>query len=95
MAELTPEQSKYVEMLITKLMGERGVNRSEAINQLHLFACKGACTWYKNSGGPGTRFDPASQARDERETVDRLMDHLAAECNLTKKELMKWFHIFK
>jgi glucuronate isomerase len=95
MAELTTEQSKYVEDLITKFMANRGLNRSEAVKQLHLFVCKGVCAWYKNRGGTGTGFDPANQKSDLREDIESLMDQLAAECNVTGKELMKWFHVFE
>jgi glucuronate isomerase len=95
MTELTTEQSKYVEDLITKLMANRGLNRSEAVRQLHLFVCKGVCSWYKNRGGPDTGFDPANQESDLREDIESLMDQLAAECNVARKELMKWFHVFE
>ena len=95
MAELTTEQSKHVEDLITKLMANRGLNRSEAVRQLHLFVCKGVCSWYKNRGGAGTGFDPANQGNDLREAIESLMDRLAAEYSVTRKELMKWFHVFE
>ena len=95
MAELTPQQSRHVENLITRLMARHGVNRSEAINQLHLLVCKGVCNWYKNSGGPGTGFDPGKMTVDNRVEIEELMDQLAVEHNVTKEELMKWFHVFR
>ena len=95
MAELTPEQSKHVEDLITHFMERKGSDRSEAIKQIHLFVCKGACSWYKSYGGSGTGFDTANLTPDQREEIVKLMDQVAEEQKVTRKDLMKWFHVFR
>jgi glucuronate isomerase len=95
MAELVPEQNEHVQNLITQFMEKTGLDRSEAIKQIHLFVCKGACSWYKNSGGPGTGFDAEGQTQDQRQEIEKLMDQVAVEHNVTRKDLMKWFHVFR
>lgn len=95
MAELTPEQNKHVESLISQFMEKKALERSDAIKQIHLLVCKGACSWYKNSGGPGTGFDNASFTPDQREEIEKLMDQMAEEQKVTRKDLMKWFHVFR
>ena len=95
MAELTPEQSKHVESLINQFIQKKGLDRSEAIKQIHLFVCKGSCSWYKNSGGTGTGFDIASQTPEHLEEMEKLIDQLAEDRNVTKENLMKWFHVFR
>jgi hypothetical protein len=95
MAELTLAQDEHVQYLITQFMDENGVDRSMAIKQLHLFVCKGACSWYRNSGGTGTGFDYKSLTPDQRKRMKNLLDKVAAERNVTSEDLMKWFHVFK
>ena len=95
MAELTREQNEHVQNLISRFVKEKMCDRSEAIKQIHLFVCNGSCSWYKSSGGSGTSFDTASQTSDQRKEIADLMDQVAAERNVTRKELMKWFHIFR
>jgi|GEM_PF-2077507 len=95
MVELTPEQDEHVQNLINQFMEKKGLDRNEAINQIHLFVCKGVCSWYRNSGGTGTGFDIASQTPEHLKGMEKLIDEVAEGRNVTRKDLMKWFHVFR
>ena len=95
MAELTANQNDHVQNLITHIMGKKGIDKSEAIQKLHLFVCKGTCSWYKDSGGTGTKFDITSQRPQHLDEMRKLIDDVAEGRNVTRKELMSWFHIFR
>ena len=95
MAELTHEQNRHVQNLIAEIMSKKGLDRDEAIKQIHLFVCNGSCSWYKNHGGTGTGFDAASFTPDQRKGIEEMMDQVAIERNVTRRDLMKWFHVFR
>jgi len=95
MAELTSEQNEHVQNMIHQLMEKKELDRNEAIKRIHLFVCNGTCSWYKNSGGTDTEFDIAKQTAEYLKEMGELIDQVAKERNVTRKDLMKWFHVFK
>ena len=95
MAELTSEQNEHIQELIAQFMAKKGLDRTEAIKQIHLFVCKGSCSWYKEHGGTNTGFNNASQTQDQRKEIEDLIDQVSVQQNVTRKDLMKWFHVFR
>ena len=93
--ELTEAQSEHVQALIQKLMVDRSQGRHDAVRELHLYVCRGKCSWYRQSGGSGTNFDFASQMPQEREKIGKLVAALAEEREIKPEELLRWFHLYR
>ena len=76
MTELSPQEKKKVEKIVSQVSEEENINWSEARTLIHKCICGGKCEWYRTRSTEAG-FDRQSITKEQRknveETVNRVM----------------------
>lgn len=91
MVELSPEQRKNIERVISQVSEEEGINRWEARTLIHKCICGGKCEWYKTSSEKAG-FDRLSITIQQKKRVEEKIGRVMKDVKM--KEARAQIHEF-
>ncbi len=91
MVELSPEQRKNIERVISQVSEEEGISWWKAKELIHKCVCGGKCEWYKTKSEEAG-FDRFSVTVKQRKHVGAIIGRIMK--GLTMKEARAQIHEF-
>jgi len=59
-----------IEKLYNYVAGKENISREDAKKLLHLYVCRGKCSWYKHTRNP-EEFNPSFIEQEKREKIEQ------------------------
>jgi hypothetical protein len=87
MTELSPEQKKKVEKVISQVSEEEGMSWWEARTLIHKCICGGKCAWYKTRSVEAG-FDRLSIAKEQKKRVEETIKRVMKDMTIKKAEAL-------